>query len=157
MQLRQITSCTAPAAWALTRRTSRGALVWELFTCDRHRDLGPRLSGAVHRNTRAYRRVEGEQPRCGTLRDAQPIDEALASHSRMWLVTPLPEHGGEPGWLGRLRGAAEHESATGGADAEALAEIVREAERVPGGGDVEARVLALLAQVETASAERLRR
>ncbi|TQE40246.1 hypothetical protein Sipo8835_00095 [Streptomyces ipomoeae] len=157
MQLRQITSCTAPAVWTLPRRSSNKKLVWQLYMCDRHRSLGPRLSGAIHQNTRAYQRVEGAAPRCGTLHDHQPIAQALTSHTRMWLAAAEPDDNSEPYWLGELRSGAEHEAMAGGREADLLAEAVKVAERAPNDRETQEQVLALLAQAEAACVERLGR
>lgn len=123
-------------------------MLWELFTCDRDRHLGARLTGASHVNAQALQRVAGDPPWCGTLHDHQPVELAVMSHTRVWMPAHEPEPGEEPVWLARLRTAREHETFVGAAERGRLAEVVRVAEQAPDDPEVQARVLELLAEVE---------
>ncbi|MEV6124398.1 hypothetical protein AB0M23_28475 [Streptomyces sp. NPDC052077] len=145
--LRQITSCQAPATTTLTRHTSARTLLWQGHVCHRHRHLLLQLTGASNLNSRATRPAPDPAPRCGTLHDHQPIDQAIESHARMWLQTPA-----EGTWAEQLTAAAALAVYTGDPQADALTEIARAAEDGPA-----ARVLELLAQVETAAAVAARR
>lgn len=137
---RQITRCTEPAT-----RVSTQNRLWELWVCDKHRHIAPRLAGSAYLNYRRLRPAEDPPKQCGTLHDRQPIDQALQSHARIWLDAPQP---GEDGWVQQLRAAADHAAYVHSDTADDLAAIVTVAESGPSDPAVQGRVLALLAKVE---------
>ncbi|WP_121701539.1 hypothetical protein [Streptomyces sp. E5N298] len=113
--------------------------------CDRHRYLAPKLMGSTSLNYRRLQPVEGSPPRCGTLHDRQPIEQALWSHARIWLTSPCEEGGN---WIQRLRAAADHAAYVRSKTAADLTEIVKVAENGPDDPAAQQRVLALLAEAE---------
>ncbi|MFE2973346.1 hypothetical protein [Streptomyces sp. NPDC059258] len=146
---RQLTGCPRPATRITTRHASNRTLQWALYVCDAHLGLAPQLSGSTYLNHRATRHVDRPAPRCGTLYDQQPIQQAIDSYARL-----NPWIGGGGSWVEELREAAVFAAHLREADAADLDQVACLAETRPDDPEVQARVLQELARIEAARTSR---
>ncbi|MCZ1021412.1 hypothetical protein [Streptomyces noursei] len=143
MHVRHVTNCPNDAEYTTHRRRTNGALIWQLYTCRRHRRLPDWHAPS---NVRRLDPSGPPQP-CGLVYDHRSGPDVVLSHINGWMTvgtwTDAPVANTD--WAGRLRDAHRFATYTRQKElAAAVAEVTRLAE-----AEAWDQAVALLAETET--------